>query len=461
MRGDPITVWLVFLPFLFFASWVLVKAVVGVSRFGLSCRRAFAIAWVLAYALPVVLLWLEPRRVTSEFTIAWMTDDDWFVSIAMALVGYMVFGMGYWGRRVRNTSRNCSLSSEEVTLKGTETKETKTRGSTTPTLILLIACALLQLCPLYIVVSQRIEIEFAHRQLHWAKIGNALYLLYFCLPAVAVAVFYFLGRPSKSRAFLLLLSLVVSTASAVVLGQRMFLVLILLVSFLVYSAKRPIRGLFLYGVVFAGALSLAVGFKFLFRESTQGDLPASFYAIPLGDLARNQFLSYVVHYMGFWRSDIVSPPILPSYLYWLILPIPRAMWAAKPYVAPLQFNQHLGYSLGIADLARPLEELFSGNAFGLIEEALMNLGFMGFMLVAIWGFIAARIDWTRRYPLSAKVTFPVFYLVATFYPFNATLMITVLLFIVLFMLDKINASSQDKACTCLAATDCRLRHVSR
>jgi hypothetical protein len=456
MRGDPITAWLVFSPFLFFASWVLVKAVVGISRSGLSCYRAFAIAWVLAYALPVVLVCLEPKRVTSEVTAGWMTADDWFVSVAVAMAGYIVFAVGYrWGRRVKVVLRRRSFDSKSKQVALTDPK-----AKSGVTLVLLVSCILLQVYPLYIVLSREVRIEFTQRQLHWAQIGPTMYLLYFCLPTVAIAICYFLNRSSRSRAFVLLFSLVVSTASAVVLGQRWFLVSIPLVGLFTYNAKRPVRGLFLYGVVFIGAFLLAVGFKYLFR-STRGDLVGSFYAIPLGDLARNQFLSYVVHHLGLWGSDLVSPPILPSYLYWLILPIPRAMWAAKPYETSLQFNQHLGYSLGIAYLARPLAELFSGNAFGFIEEALINLGFIGFILIAMWGLIAAKVDRMKRYPFSTKVTLPLFYLVATFYPFHAMLMATVPLFVVLFVLDRTNASWQDKICDCSIATGGRQGCISR
>jgi hypothetical protein len=207
---------------------------------------------------------------------------------------------------------------------------------------------------------------------------------------------------------------------------------------------------------------LAVGYKYLFRENTRGDWLASFYGILVGDFARNQFLAYVAHYMSFWRSDIVSPPILSSYLYWLILPIPRAIWIAKPYAAALQFNQHLGYSLGIANLAKPLDELFSGNAFGLIDEAMMNLGLMGFMLVALWGFVAARVDRIRRYSLLAKVALPVFYLLATLYPFNAVLMLVGPLFIALFVLDRITMSvRQTKSGTVRLQTVAQKGLVSR
>jgi hypothetical protein len=411
MLDDPMTLWLVAIPLLTFIGWVSIDVLRGIARFGLSCYRGFVLAWILAYIVPVVIWGLVPTITNDFVTMAWLSNRDWIVSIFLALSGLGAFIVGYrLGHRVGNKKKN---------VWGYTTTK---KAENLPTLALLLFCILLQLFPIYKVWAEGIRIEFTHRKGTWDQIGMVLYLLYLCLPAVTIAGSYYWDRPSKLRGVLWLLCFAVSMTSATCLGQRTFMVVILIISILIYSSKRNVKGLSVLGIASLLGFALALGYKYFLRDKTIGDLGGSFYAILMGDFARNQFLVYVIDYVDIWKSNIVWPPIIPSYLYWTIMVIPRAVWVAKPYETALQFNQHLGYSLNIVEFAQPIDKLFSGNAFGIIEEALLNLGLMGFLLIVAWGFAAGWIDKYTRYPLLSKIVLPLFFLFAALYPFHAALM---------------------------------------
>jgi len=103
-----------------------------------------------------------------------------------------------------------------------------------------------------------------------------------------------------------------------------------------------------------------------------------------GDLARDYTLRHVLY-----RSDWTQSPIVPyrgaSYIFFVTAYVPRALWPAKPWTAPVYltndvFNRREG------------KHLSWGFGLGFIEELIMNFGYLGILGCLLIGRLCAWVD---------------------------------------------------------------------
>jgi len=404
---------------------ILVRTVASVLSKGLKSRSAFEMMWVFAYAVPTLVYLLSPKAAAGVEGIAWMGIEEWGIAALMALVGLACFELGYHlGRRRVFTGRGTS----QVAV---------IRSNRFAQFTLLFVSLGLQIYPIYLIRSRGIRIDFVHRAVHWQQVGLAIRLAYFSLPAMAVALWLFLDRKSLLRLVLLLLTFVISTVSAVILGARMFLVLLPFVLFLVYSTRRPKTRVWLFAMLFVMALLVSVVYQTVLRSDDPGSFVPSLVKVIMSDLGRMHTLAYTGKHIGLIRSDLVTPPILGSYFYWLILPVPRSTWPGKPYATNLQFSFHFRHEHTSFYVPPTIAEMAGSTEFGFIEEAALNLGVMGLFILILFGYLAARLDGRIHHTRYLKVVVPVFFLVGTIYTFNGVLNYLAPFVIVSFFLDRV------------------------
>ena len=156
------------------------------------------------------------------------------------------------------------------------------------------------------------------------------------------------------------------------------------------------------------------------EQSVTGDVAASLSRVVTGDLTRNSTLVFIVRHANTIGSDLLSVPILPSYLYWSILLIPRSVWPSKPYTAVVQFNHD--YNVYVSGLYQSEEDIFSGYQFGFIDEAMLNLGWLGLIIVGVLGNRAAWADNNSHHPYLTRVALPFAFGLGTVTAFHSVLM---------------------------------------
>jgi len=402
-----------------------VKTVTNVVCKGFRCSSAFAGMWVFAYAVPTLIYLVSPDTIASVEGYAWMGLEEWSRAALMSLIGFTFFGLGYrLGKRIGVLSRGAS-------------RFNITHKNTFAQLTFLVMALGLQLYPVCLILSRGIKVDFAHRAVHWREVGLTIRFAYFCLPSTAIAFSLFVEKKSLTRLVLLALSISVSVISAVILGARMFLVLLPVVLFLIYSTRNPRARIQLLIPLLVIVIVLSVGYYALLRADDPGDLRKSFFHIFVCDLGRMHTLAYTSGHVSLVHSDLVNPPMLGSYFYWLILPVPRSSWSAKPYATNLQFSFHFRREHTSFYVPADIVDFTGRNEFGFIEEAMLNLGFAGFLLVASFGYLAARIDNQIRYGRYLRVAVLVFFLVGTIYTFNGILNYLAPLLIAGLVLDRI------------------------
>jgi len=420
MYHEGLQVFLAF--FLFIAFGVLLKGISSILRHGLHCGNAFTLMWVFAYAGPTAVYLVSPETIAAIEGYAWMDTKRWNVAALLALGGLLSFGLGYISKRNFQTNHNA----------GSYLRKRATRAQIT----LLIVSLALQLYLLFLIFSQEITINFAHRAIHWRYIGLAIRLAFFSLPAAAISFNLFLDKKSLIRLLLLLITLAIASPAAFSLGARMFVVLLPMVLILIFTNRNPKTRILSFFALFAMAVALSVGL-YLFLRTDVPDLRYAFYKVMLGDIGRMHTLAYTSKHIGLMRSDLINPPILASYFYWLILPIPRSFWPGKPFAANLQFSfwfraEHTSFYVPYA-----LADMQGRTEFGFIDEALLNLGLSGMLIMIIWGYLAAWLNQYIKNTRYLRVAVPIGFLLGTIYTFNGILLYLLPFLVIGFFLDKI------------------------
>ena len=200
---------------------------------------------------------------------------------------------------------------------------------------------------------------------------------------MVIAVLLLKYKPSLLHVALALVAIPLSVLSAARTGGRVLLATMPILAFLVINLRQSKRNNLLLLIAIGVSLAVMVGWVLILRNPTANDPTLAVSHLILGDFARNHTLSYIIKHTGVAGSDLLTVPILPSYLYWAILAIPRAIWFEKPYTAVVQFN--FEYSYDVSGMSRPMQAIFSGQQFGFIDETLMNAGVLGFGIVFAWG----------------------------------------------------------------------------
>jgi hypothetical protein len=298
----------------------------------------------------------------------------------------------------------------------------------------------LQLYTLYLLLSRGIAINFAHRSVHWAEVGLAIRFAFFALPTAAIATWLFLQRKTPSRTLLFTIALAVSFASVVSLAARVFLLLMPFIVLLVYTGQKPQKRVILFGLLFAIVLVVPAGYYTFLRAQQRASLGTALTEVMLGDVGRVHTLAYTAEHATLFDSDLVDPPILGSYLYLLILPVPRSMWAGKPYATNIQFSYHFRQEHTSFTVPFDIAELTGKTEFGFIEESMLNLGYAGMLIMILLGFAAAQLDKWIPATSYLKVAVPIFFLLATIYSFNGILNYLAPFLVVAFLVDGLRRS---------------------
>lgn len=414
-----------------FCLQVLISGICDVIRQGLNCKAAFQIAWFFAYGLPTLLYLICPAWVTERSTYTWMGQEQWATVAVVASVGYALFqlGYGFTGSRYQQPPTNGRMRA--IT-------ETPVRYRFRVELLLLAICLGLLLLPIYITISQGILINLGHRSVHWRQIGLSIRLLYLLLPAVMLGVSIWVEKRSALTTLVLVLTVLMAVTAAVILAARMFFVLIPLIAVMTYSAKvsSKNRSAALYAALVILGLLVPAALGYTFRQEGNGNFGDSVRGVVLADLSRASALAYTLEKTNVVSSELIESPVLCSYLYWAILPIPRAYWSGKPFPANQQFSYY--YRAEYGDIAAPvfLEETRGQTEIGFIEEALLNFGLLGMFVLCFVGVVACLVD--RRSPRHyyGKVPWHLFIMLGTIYSFNGILNYLAPLIIVSFILHR-------------------------
>jgi hypothetical protein len=409
--------------FVCLAFGLLLKSAASIVSKGLQCVSAFGLMWVFAYGMPTLLYLMTPKTFVNLEGYGWMGVEEWSLAALAALVGLLSFGLGYrLGKRRRRSDR--------------KTQTPSLRRNTLLQFAFLLAALTLQLYPLFLIVSRGIAVNHAHRSLHWEAVGLTIRFGFFALPSVAIAYWLFLQKRSMLRLIVLGLTLVVSVASAFSLGARMFLILVPIVMFLVHANRFPRKRLLLFVTLACVAFSISVGYLALFRSDNPDDLANNSLQVLASDVGRMHTLAYTSQHVNLISSKLLKPPVLGSYFYWLILPIPRSFWSGKPYATNLQFSfwfraEHTNFYVPYS-----ISEMSGSTEFGFIDEAMLNLGVSGVLIVALLGYLAARLDnWIQK-TRYLRVAVPIFFLLGTIYSFNGILNYLAPFLIIAFLLDR-------------------------
>ena len=62
---------------------------------GFSCLNAFTLVWFFAYAFPLAVWLLFPNFPVYDQGLRRLEPADWLFSVAVAVLGYLVFALGY------------------------------------------------------------------------------------------------------------------------------------------------------------------------------------------------------------------------------------------------------------------------------------------------------------------------------------------------------------------------------
>lgn len=397
------------------------QALRGLLNAGVTAGRVFVIVWVVVYLMPVLVFLTLPHLLVRDPFYFLMQPIDWVVSLLTAYAGLGAFFLGYTfisrqiSKRAISFDKPVSVRPQPIFAWG------------------VIIFSIVNFILLIIgFIHKGLVLDFDIRQTYWREINH--FVFYLSFPAFLSALYInkfcrvgFIGR------LVLLITVLFCFAMAIMAGQRMLIVMHLMIAGLFYLLNNPLaRKKILIGCVVLTLLFSGV-YRFYFRGESKGDILDSVMGTFVGDLSRVQILSYIQKNMNIANSELLDVPIVPSYLYWFILPIPRAIWTEKPYVALLQFNSHAGYSFKIDYLDKNPDELFCGYEFGFIDEALMNLGFLGFAILALLGAVAARIDFSRRRRFFSRLAFILFIFMGMAYSFHSTVaLLTPLMFVASF-----------------------------
>ena len=398
--------------------WTLLKF----DRVGINCFCTFSLAWFFAYSLPILYFLFSENDLIPDIFFREMDSLTWIFSSLIACAGYALFCLGYYFVLRRLSVKRKLFVSDSVSSSWGES-------------FFIWVCCLLQVYAILFLLRSGVSVNFEHRQEYWNQINELYYLFYFSIPASILSLRSALKRRGKLAWCAFWVVFVISATSSVLAGLRMVLVINIVALFLTYIIYKDVKRVLLISCLcFVLIISFSGVFRYYFRS--KNDVRGSVSGTFLDDLSRIQILSYIDKHAGFTRSEIVDPPGVSSYLYWLILAVPRNVWPDKPFAAVLQFNAHVGNLFQIRYLNKPLYELFSGYQFGFLDEGVMNFGFLGIFIMFFWGGVAAWLDTSNVNVLISKIGMPIFYFVGVSYAFHTCLLLLFPMLIVLFAVDR-------------------------
>ncbi len=466
--------------FMISAIGILVKAALSLVKTGATCRSVFSIMWALAYGGPTAVYLASPSNLSLPEAYSWIDGERWAITALFSLAGVLLFNIGY------------ALSKIRVRIKSSpKLMRTDQAGRETPLeLAVWGLCILAQVLLVTIVLLRGIRINFAHRAIHWQQVGLAIRLAYLCLPTLAIGSRMLLRRKSTRNLTVFLVSLSLSVASAVIVGARMFLILLPVVGFLIYTSTRSNRLVYrerqsislaaesaapcsicvpaagthggnvadvptrrhrpksnVVSLRFASLLTVAlfafsVAYYAVLRDGAPRDARTAAFRVFMGDIGRIHTLAYTLENAGLASSELVGPPLVSSYLYWLVLPIPRATWASKPYPANIQFSFHFRSEHTSFYVPPAISEAVGRTEFGFIEEAVLNMGFLGILLLVLLGVVAGILDASATSSGYIRVSLIMFCMLGTIYSFNGVLNYLAPLLAVSCILDLLPARSR-------------------
>lgn len=282
--------------FLCISCGILVIVVISLTKKGLQCGSAFIFMWMFAYPLPALIYLLFPNIIANTEGYAWMTQEQWCFAAMMAMLGLVAFSIGYSLKKSTDSQAAISVPIESVS------------PEKFWQLLLLAIGVGLQLIPLFLIVRRGISINFVHRGVHWGQVGLGIRLAYFALPVTAIAAWFFFEKKSSRRFVISAFALSISCISAVILGARMFAVLIPTVILLIYADLRPKKRFILFSFLFVAVLVLSIGYTILLRSGGRNATQNAAVGVILTDIGRMHTLAYTSGHIDLISSDILYPP---------------------------------------------------------------------------------------------------------------------------------------------------------
>jgi len=313
------------------------------------------------YGLPLVYEWFAPAYVPPWFIQSTLSSDIARQYCFVLLAAVFLIKLGAcgrkWPRQERLPSGVTSLPQE---------------NSTALASIVYVGAWLILLLPLPVVLASGMPQAFliyghvVDFRVHASPAQNFIIgiVQIICLGAVLsfVLIDFLRGRKTRSWADPV-------RWLAFALGMA-----ILMVRF--FEGRLRLRT-----CVILGIMLIAGSYAYLGQVKGSALAPLEFLR---GDMARDYTLRHVL-YRSTWTSSLIVPYRGASYVFFATAYIPRSIWPAKPWPAPVYFtNDVFGVHEG--------KQLMWGFGLGFLEELILNFGYFGVLGCLLIGRVCIWLD---------------------------------------------------------------------
>ncbi|MBI1827652.1 MAG: hypothetical protein HY287_10805 [Planctomycetes bacterium] len=330
------------------------------------------------YGLPLVYEWFAPAYVPPWFIQSTLSADVALQYCFVLLAAVLLIKLGEWGQKWTRRQR---LPSGVTTL--------PPESSTAFASIVYVGAWLILLLPLPAVLASGMPQVFliygdvVDFRVHASPAQNFLIgiIQMICLGAVLSFLLIDFLRGQKTRSWADPVRWVAFALAAIAVylnGKRALAfalgMTIIMVRF--FEGRLRLRTCVILGMV------LVVGsYAYLGRVKGSALAPLEFLR---GDMARDYTLRHVL-YRSTWTSSLIVPYRGASYVFFGTAFIPRSIWPAKPWPAPVYFtNDVFGRHEG--------KQLMWGYGLGFLEELILNFGYFGVLGCLLIGRVCAWLD---------------------------------------------------------------------